>query len=386
MAPGKKFKEPHFEGKAWKIWFQDLNTKAPTTKREYLRNIVKFLDRWETTPDELYSMRMTDMESDDPRDAKQIERMVKTQMSELRASGYSAETCKQLRKSVKSFFESQEIDLSFKAKDSPRGASNGSRIALPEEVREMYDNMVFGFKIRNRAIVMFLKDTGLRVSDVVSVDVGDYLSARVVENGAGESFRVFRDPEETQKMKVNAYVHLGPEAVAAIDEYLEERRQRGEVFQEDTPLFLHRRAGERITDSGIKSVFFRVKKWLGDKGYKKSAHSLRKFHRTRLEGGGMPEGWVKILQGKQADVYQQPQHTGELTEMYVKCYDRLRVFGEQASTQKLDEQAQRIAELERLLDEERTNNSDRIEGLERRFIDRIEAMEERQREHFEKDK
>lgn len=349
MAPGKKFKEPHYEGKAWKIWIQDLDTKAPTTKREYLRNIVKFLDRWETTPDDLYSMRIADMDSDDPRDGKRIERMVKTQMSELRESGYAAETCKQLRKAVKSFFESQEIDLSFKAKDSPRGASNGARIALPEEVREMYDNMVFGFKLRNRAIVMFLKDTGLRVSDIVGIDVGDYLSARVVENEAGETFKAFRDPEETQKMKVNAYVHLGPEAVAAIDEYLEERKQRGEeaLLGEDAPLFLHRQPGERITESGIKSVFFRVKKWLGDGGYKKSAHSLRKFHRTRLEGGGMPEGWVKILQGKQADVYQQPQHTGELTEMYVKCYNRLRIFGEQASTQKLDEQAEEIERLRR---------------------------------------
>ncbi len=378
MAPGKMFVEPHYEGKAWKIWIQDLDTKSPKTKREYLRNIVKFFDRWQTTPDDVYSMRMKDQDSGDPRDSKRIERMVKTQMSELRESGYSAETCKQLRKAVKSFFESQEIDLSFKAKDSPHGASNGSRIALPDEVRDMYDNMVFGFKIRNRAIVMFLKDSGLRVSDAVQVNAGAYLSARVVENAAGETFKVFRDPEETQKMKINAYVHLGPESVKAIDEYLEERRQKGEVIQDDAPLFLHRRQGERITDSGIKSLFFRVKKWLGDGGYKKSAHSLRKFHRTRLEGGGMPEGWVKILQGKQADVYQQPQHTGELTEMYVKCYDRLRVFGGQVSTQQLQEQASEMDALRRENEQLRQDLAKRIDEeneYRRRTEDRLDRLE-----------
>ena len=91
--------------------------RAPNTVDIYRRELRKFLSRWKTTPDELYSMRKADMESEDPRDHQRIERMVKTQMSEIQDQGYSAETCKQLKKAMSSFYESQGLDLRFKAKN-----------------------------------------------------------------------------------------------------------------------------------------------------------------------------------------------------------------------------------------------------------------------------
>jgi len=106
------------------------------------------------------------------------------------------------------------------------------------------------------------------------------------------------------------------------------------------------RTWKRITEKSLS----RLLKYIGMKtGSRKiSGHSLRKFHRTRLEGAGMPEGWVKRLQGKKASVYSHPEETGELTEKYVDCYHALRIFGEQASTQQMAEQA---TEIERLRQE-----------------------------------
>jgi len=361
---------------------QDLGTKAKGTREAYLRNFNRFLTRWKTTPDELYSMRLADLDSDDRRDAKRIERMVKTHMTELRESEYSAETCRQLRKSVSSFFESQDLELRFKAKDTPKGSHNGQRAVNVEQIRDMCDLMVFRYKIRNRAIVLALKDAGLRISDLGALNVGEYLSARVIENEAGEQFRVFLDPEETQKMKIPAYIHLGPESIKLIDQYLQERRDGGEDLTPDRPLFIthkdteySRKHGGRMAKGSFTGMFDRLKKWMPNNGHKISAHSLRKFHRTRLEGAGMPESWVKKLQGKKSSVYSQPEFTGELTEKYVACYDALRVFG--LGEKVIKQMNERIEELNRA----NVEQARRIELMEpafelaRRFIEKERELD-----------
>ena len=45
--------------------------------------------------------------------------------------------------------------------------------------------------------------------------------------------------------------------------------------------------------------------------------------------GWMLESWVKKLQSKATDPYVQPEHTGELTTIYVKNYDALRIYGDE---------------------------------------------------------
>lgn len=335
---------------------QDLGTLSTGTVDSYLLNFRKFHERWGVEPEELYSMRVEDLKSEDTRDHNRIERMVKTQMSEMLSAGFSASTARGIMKAMKSFFESQDLMLRFKRKDNPRGIAQGSRAVTIEIIVEMHDNMVFRYKIRNRALLLGLKDTGLRISDLAALNVGDYLRSKIVLNEAKEAFKVFEGPKETQKMKIPAYIHLGPESVAAIDEYLQSRRDKGEDLTPDRPLFTQPKrtkkvieTGDRITKNAFTGIFERLKKWLPNKGHKISAHSLRKFHRTRLEGAGMPESWVKKLQGKKASVYSQPEYTGELTQKYIDCYDALRIFGEQASAQKIAKQAKRIKELEALL-------------------------------------
>jgi len=347
------------EGKAWEIWMQELGFKAPSTKREYLRHFKNFTERWTLSPSELYEMRLNDVKSDDPRDARGIERMVLTQMNEIIEEGWSVQKAIQMRNAVSSFFEAQGMPLVWRRKDRPKGESDGSRVALPTHILAMYDNAGHYLKQRNRALLFTLKDSGLRISDACTLDVGDYLDLQDMKNDVGEVFKVFLEATTTQKMKVNAYIHLGPEAVTEVDKYLEER---GDPAKEE-PLFLNKDGG-RLTVRAIKNVFDRWKKWLDKRGQKVSAHSMRKFHRTRLEGGGMPEGWVKRLQGKKASVYSHPEQTGELTKMYISSYDRLRVFTAQASAEKVEDQAEKINELEAEVERLKAGKNSKVEKLE----------------------
>lgn len=342
------------KGKAMRVWIDDLSNLAEATKNTYEFNFQRFLDRFEVSPDELYEMRRRDLENEDPRDHQSIERMVKVLMSEMKQSGKSASTCRQVSKAASSFFESQGMPLKLRAKDHPKGMSNGQRLAMGDDIRLMWDYSSTEFKLRNRAAIAFLKDSGLRISDVNNLNVEDWLRAETVKVN-GEDFKIFM-PVETKKTKSPAYPIIGPEAINAIDAYLEERRETGVTMDPNSPLFVNRE-GRRFHSDGFGHIF----QYLGKKtGKRISAHSLRKFHTTMLQSAGLSDSWIKRLQGKviggSMGPYSLPQETGELLEAYVKAYPKLRLFG--PSDNKIEEQADiiknqanRIRELEAKLAE-----------------------------------
>lgn len=345
------------DSKAMRIWLSELNTKSSSTKEVYLIYFNTFMERWNIpNAEELYEMRRTDLESDDTRDHQRIERMVKTLMAEMRQSGKSASTCKQVGKSLSSFFDTQGMPLTLKSKDLPKGASNGQRLALVQHIKDMWDYSPTETKLKTRAQLMFLKDSGLRISDLANLNMGDYIEAETIEY-RGQPYKKFW-PTETQKMAVTAFIHVGPETVEAVEEYLKERREEGQTMDPESPLFLNR-FGERFSAPSIGMVFNRIGKRIGKK---LSAHSLRKFHKTTLEGAGVAEQWIKKLQGKAADVYSRPEESGDLTEAYIKAYDALRVFDGGVDAEKLEEQAEEIEKLREVNEALRQKLEDQIEA------------------------
>lgn len=343
------------------VWLEDLSTKADSTRRAYLRNFDRFCDRWGYDADSLFEARKVDLNSLDSRDHQNIERKVKVLFSEMTAKGYSPNSVRQVSKAVASFLESQGLELKLKAKDQPRAPANGQSLALVEHIRLMWDEVGTEMRERNRALMAVAKDSGLRVSDIALMDLEDWNQAQIFLHGE-EVFKVFF-PKKTKKTGEIAYIHLGPEAVNAIEEYLKVRDS------DDQALFLDR-SGKRVTEDALSRQF----KYLGLKtGHKKiSAHSFRKFHRTRLEGAGIPEGWVKRLQGKKASVYSHPEETGELTQKYLECYNALRIFGPKADAEKIKYQDERIKELEAELELLQA----KIPGYQE-ILKRLEALEVR---------
>ncbi len=329
------------ESKAIQVWEQELKLKAPSTRRIYTYRFKQFLERWSLDADQLFALRQTNLKSDDPRDKQEVERMVRVMMAESIEKGYSASTSAHYSRALTSFFEAQGLPLNIRAKDKPKGYSNGQRLALGEHIRVMWDNAGTEFKLRNRAALMFLKDSGFRIGDANRLNVSDWLESesRVVD---GETFKVF-DPRETEKTSAPAHSIIGPEAVNAVDAYLEERRENGLPRNPDTPLFLNRK-NKRFHSDGFGHILQRLGKFVDKNGI--SAHSLRKFHTTMLESGGVPQNWIRKLQGKAISgsmgPYSLPEETGELFAAYVRAYPKLRIFGETASVQVVKEQENQI--------------------------------------------
>ncbi len=348
--------------KAYRVWMDQLNTKAQGTRWTYLHWFSKFLARYEVPDAEaLYRMKLEDLKSEDTRDRLRVEAMAKTMMFEEIKNGYKPKTVAHLVKSLKSFFDAQNLPFSIKPGDMPKGESIGRRLILKDQIAAVFDSVGAENKLRNRALIMMLKDSGLRISDVAALTVESYKTAQIVTNTAGEPFKVF-DTFQTIKCKVNANIHIGPEAVKAVDLYL---AHRGDI-RPDSPLFVDRE-GKTMSNPALSEQFRRLCRHV--KGTRLGAHSFRKFHTTQLESSGMAQNWIKKLQGKSLDQstgsYSRPEETGELSTQYITSYDKLRLFGEAD-----------ISQLRHELQETKAGQNGRVGELERQRAEDHATIEE----------
>jgi integrase len=328
--------------------------------------------------------------TNDPLERNDVEEKVQSYMHELIDEGYKAGTAKQVYKSVRFFLKACGLKFELDREDKPRDVGEQTRLATTDDILEMWEFMGAEMRERNRALLMLLKDSGLRVSDAVNLDVEDWLKAENRESEYGR-FKVFL-PKATQKTKEMSHVILGEESIDAVEKYLGAR--------DSGPLFLTR--AEPIADEtaeetekarkwhnkrnivGYKDaarlkagtgseVFLRLKKHLS-RPHKKSAHSLRYFQFNRLKASGMDTDWIHYLQGKKyfKNYTQAGATIEEIIQAYMKSYEKLRVFG--------TPQDQRVETMEEEIKNLRKEASKDLSAKFRVFNKGVEEQLERERE------
>lgn len=121
---------------------------------------------------------------------------------------------------------------------SPRQARLLPKFIYPEKMSEMLSRID---DLQDRAMMELLYSTGMRVSELTSLDVGqvDFLSEIMKIRGKGRKERI---------------VPVGRTALRALRDYLDSRKGR---IQEHDPLFLNKK-GERISP---RSVRYRIYLW-----------------------------------------------------------------------------------------------------------------------------
>jgi len=344
---------------AMDYWLTELSLKSKGTKRSYLSHFNRFIESQSLTADTLYRMQKEALSSADRRDSKAVVNLVRGYMNRMLDEGKAPGTVRGIVKALRSFFEANELEFIIKEKDQPPRVYDGPNVILRDQIRDLYDKVGAEFRERNRAVILLLKDTGLRVSDVSPLNVGDFKNAKEVPNEAGERFRVF-NAERTKKMGIYAYIHIGPEAVATLDTYIKDREAQEGHLEDDAPLFIQR-GGERATAHALAAQLKRLCELLED-GKKISAHSLRKFHRTMLSVAQVQDPLIWKLEGKATDPYNQAEKTGDLTRAYIAAYDQLRIFGSESKKEReRDNEIKRMQEAQRT-EAERANK--RIAELE----------------------
>ncbi len=165
-------------------------------------------------------------------------------------------------------------------RDAQRTPEIADRYAI-EELLEGFPDTSVGR--RDRAAVELLYAAGLRVGELVALDLGDVqLGQRMVRvRGKGRKERL---------------VPFGRPAAQAIKAYLPERaRWRQRVVDEDDPLFVNQRGG-RLSDRSIRRQLDRAVRHSADLNHL-HPHSLRHAFATHLLEAGMDLRAIQELLG-----------------------------------------------------------------------------------------
>jgi integrase len=365
------------------------------TKKLYLRHLHEYCNYIVQTPEQLYQFEQKAWSSRNNVDLLTVPNSVKKYMNYLvNQKGKAPGTASTTAKAVTKFMRTNGFDF-FKINEKPKSDTKGQKIISKEQIKELYD--LSGWSDRLRALLMVMKDTGLRVSDIAELSCEDYWNAKEVSNDHGERFKIWTTQTTTKKSKVNAHIHLGPESIRCIEKYIGQRRN-GHIFLTERSM-PHKtddgstQPGEPMKGINITTVIRWACKPLREEGSKISAHSFRKFFLHEWTGAGFKDHG-KLLAGKKIaatdESYIWAWEDGTLSKKYIELYDRIRVLGpnreihekriDQLEIQ-LDHANRTSAELKQEADAQLKTMSDafekRVQELQNQFNERIHQVENR---------
>jgi integrase/recombinase XerD len=256
-----------------------------------------------------------------PRDWEQMQRDVIIEyLLTLRSRNYAEATVARKIAALKSFFQYMQAEGTIHANpaeslESPRvGRSLPKPLSVTEvdELLEQTMKRTTPEAKRDRAMLELLYATGLRVTELVSLDVEDL-------NMSGPYVRCMGKGSKERTIPIHE------QAAAAVADYLNDGRAAMVKNRKESAMFVNRR-GERLTRQGF---------WLILKQYAKEAnittsvtpHTLRHSFATHMLRGGAPLRNVQELLGhaniSTTQVYTQIANE-HVRQVYEKAHPRAR--------------------------------------------------------------
>ena len=232
----------------------------------------------------------------------------------LKERGYAATTAARKVAAAKSFFSFMVAEGNIK--DNPTLNVTSPRVgkSLPKpisisQVRRLLEQPTKLSTLeakRDRAILELLYASGMRVSELVSLNLGDI----DIDDGSVRCFG---------KGHKERLIPIAPRAALTVKEYLQEARPHLSHSDAEQALFLNRR-GDRLTRQGLWQIL---------KGYAKSAgldkeitpHTLRHSFATHMLNGGADLRSVQELLGH-ANISTTQVYTHLTTEHVRRTYEK----------------------------------------------------------------
>ena len=163
-----------------------------------------------------------------------------------------------------------------------------------EEVKKMLDVVSLEEKFR----IIFIAQTGMRVSDALELKVGDI--QRELELGNVPLAIKFLPKKDRETIK-ERITFLASDGVDMLKQYLKWREENGEKITADSPLFVGRtnRGMKPITSLRFNETIKRAAKKAGLNGDNKygvmRTHGLRKFFITQLTNHGVEDKIINFF-------------------------------------------------------------------------------------------
>jgi integrase/recombinase XerD len=255
--------------------------------------------------------------SGDGRGWETVDRMViQDFIVNLKQRKYAETTVARKVAAIRSFFgflaaEGILADNPTEGLASPRVGKMLPKAITPNEVDELLEQpckRATPEARRDRAMLELLYATGMRVTELVSLDL-----ANVSTDGKNPFVRC------TGKGAKERIIPIHEQATEALDDYVKEARPLVVRNKDEKALFVNRR-GERLTRQGF---------WLILKGYAKAAnlrddvtpHTLRHSFATHMLRGGMPLRHVQEMLGH-ANISTTQVYTHLATEHVREVYEK----------------------------------------------------------------
>ena len=301
-------------------------TGSEATKRSYLGVIRRFCCYVGMGPDELLKL-----------EREQLESLVQSYCDKFNNPNYSRKYANNVLRILKSFFEANGLRLNVEGYYLPtRYRKRAEYVPTKNEVYDMADN---AGSLRNRAIILTLFSTGLRVSTLIALIYGD------VKEELEKGYPIVKIPvypemkkriPEACKGNISYFTFTCREAVKAIKLYLEERKRKYGDIEPNQPLFHSEynqitREQRKVKFMSIREVELIVKSSARKAGIKEwmyvTPHSLRKTYesilRSELIDGGRLDIKTQeffmghVLPGSQ-DAYYDKSKVEELRAEYAR--------------------------------------------------------------------
>ncbi len=214
---------------------------------------------------------------------------IRKYLAALNAKNYSRRTIARKLSGLRTFFkfllrEGHIEHNPFQLISSPKLDKKLPVFMYSEEINELLtmpdEDSVLG--IRDRAIMEVLYASGIRVSELVSLDVSsiDFVAGVALVFGKGKKER---------------YVNLGKYSIDALANYLDNSRSKQTTDIDNEALFLNR-YGNRLSDRSVRRM---IDKYVNEMALNKniSPHSFRHTFATHLLNGGADLRVVQELLG-----------------------------------------------------------------------------------------
>jgi len=269
-------------GEKWFLKLRKQHGKKIGTQKNYAIALERFCEYVKMTPDEIIAAYKEAL-------AKNVEAGVSDWNDNIDLFvpwvidkyGLSRSRAKDHFAAIKSFFDNNaSIGLSAKTPEFH------ATTIPPTSIETIRENILPFADIHTRFIVIFLKDSGMSQDDALRLNIGD-----IVDQGNGFGYiKTLRAKEG-----VDYETWVGPNAMDALQKYLEYRKRQGGDISESAPLFVKKtRPNERLS-SALISIMLRT---LGKKANEPlSTHRLRKTFETYLAISKVPPIILKYWMG-----------------------------------------------------------------------------------------
>lgn len=333
---------------------KSLKPLSEGTREIYTAYLDEFLEYNQSTPRQFFEW-VHSLEMDkDPRAKKQLtdayNDFAKTKLDD----GVSINTVSNYRKAVHKFLSANELTARIKT-NNRKPQYEGQDTVTKDQIKKLID--LAATNLRLRALLMTAKDTGLGVSEIAALTVEDYLNAMELKDEAGSRFKMWSEPISRAKTGEKCHICLGPESIAAVEDYLGFRRtgplftmSKGIPHKDENgnmnPDKGYTEKGDPITPSAITTSIRHHCRVLKRKGYKVSAHSFRKLFETSFAIEGLID-LGKYIMGKAIPPSDKPylKFKDKTLGKYIEVYNKhLRLYGESAEMRNLKKRQQQYDE------------------------------------------